>query len=279
MNAFLGQSVFFLAWLAAGLLAYGALADRTLFTGVGRVRARFFGPMDLSIASTLGFLFLALILGSWDEVAHPRDVDAKLPGAAATIASVAVSTLVFGIVIGGILVSLRGRGISWNEVFGFNRLGAGSIFLRAAALLGLALPLIYGALALSQILLAAGGDDANSSQELVRFLAKSPSGFAKTVVVISAILLAPLQEEFIFRGYLYGVVRRYGGAWVGLLVNATLFAGIHLHAPSFGGLFVLAACLTLAYEWTGCLLVPMAMHALFNSLSIFSLLSGGSAGG
>jgi membrane protease YdiL (CAAX protease family) len=277
VSAFLGQSFFFLVWLAAGLLAYGALADRALFAHAGRERVRFFGPLDLFIASTIGFLFLALILGNWDQVAHPPEANPKLPGAAATIANVAVSTLVFGVVIGGILVSLQTRGISWNQVFGFNRLSAGGILIRAALLIALALPLIYGALALCRALLAAGGDDANSSQELVRFLAKSPSEVAKCVVVLSAVILAPLQEEFIFRGYLYGVARRYGGAGLGLLVNATLFAGIHLHAPSFGGLFVLAACLTLAYEWTGCLLVPMAMHALFNSLSIFSLLAGGHA--
>ena len=58
------------------------------------------------------------------------------------------------------------------------------------------------------------------------------------------------------------------GVPAGILINAALFAGIHLNAPSFAGLFVLAVCLTLAYEWTGSLLVPMAMHALFNSISI-----------
>ena len=113
-------------------------------------------------------------------------------------------------------------------------------------------------------------------QEIVGFLAERRSGPARVVVVISAVLIAPVQEEFIFRGYLYGVMRRYVGPFVGVVGSALLFAGIHVNAASFGALFVLAVCLTLAYEWTGSIFVPMTMHALFNSLNIYNLLTGGS---
>ena len=34
---------------------------------------------------------------------------------------------------------------------------------------------------------------------------------------------------------------------------------------------MLAVCLALAYEWTGSIFVPMAMHALFNLLSVLVL--------
>ena len=73
-------------------------------------------------------------------------------------------------------------------------------------------------------------------------------------------------------------MRRYAGVTVGILFNAALFAAIHTHLPSFGPLFVLAVCLTLAYEWTGSIFVPITMHALFNSLSVVQLLHGGSNG-
>ena len=36
-------------------------------------------------------------------------------------------------------------------------------------------------------------------------------------------------------------------------------------------LFVLGACLALAYEWSGSILVSMTMHALFNSLTLTAL--------
>jgi membrane protease YdiL (CAAX protease family) len=33
-------------------------------------------------------------------------------------------------------------------------------------------------------------------------------------------------------------------------------------------LFVLGSCFTIAYEWSGSILVSMTMHALFNSVSL-----------
>jgi membrane protease YdiL (CAAX protease family) len=43
---------------------------------------------------------------------------------------------------------------------------------------------------------------------------------------------------------------------------------MHQHVGSLVPLFVLALSFTLAYEATGCLLVPIFMHALFNALNI-----------
>jgi len=83
-----------------------------------------------------------------------------------------------------------------------------------------------------------------------------------------AALVAPVTEEFLFRGYFYGVLRRYVGVVPAMLFTSTLFAAIHMNGPVFLPLFVLAMCLTLAYEATGSLLVPMLMHALFNSVML-----------
>ena len=53
-----------------------------------------------------------------------------------------------------------------------------------------------------------------------------------------------------------------------MLLTSLLFAAIHMNGPVFLPLFVLAVCLTLAYEATGSLWVPMLMHALFNGVMI-----------
>jgi membrane protease YdiL (CAAX protease family) len=47
-----------------------------------------------------------------------------------------------------------------------------------------------------------------------------------------------------------------------------LFAAAHTHLPSFAPLFVLGTCFTIAYEWSGSILVAMTMHSLFNSVSL-----------
>jgi membrane protease YdiL (CAAX protease family) len=87
----------------------------------------------------------------------------------------------------------------------------------------------------------------------------------RLAVVISAVVIAPLSEELFFRGIIYGVAKKYGGVAAALIFNATLFAFIHGSLPAFGGLFILAACLTLAYEFSGSLYVPIVMHACFNA--------------
>ena len=55
------------------------------------------------------------------------------------------------------------------------------------------------------------------------------------------------------------------------LLTSALFALVHVNLASLPALFYLALCLTLAYEWTGSLLVPITMHALFNTVSLVGL--------
>ncbi len=88
------------------------------------------------------------------------------------------------------------------------------------------------------------------------------------MIIVLAVVVAPISEEFIFRFFIYGVLRRYAGIAVGLVFNAMLFAAAHNHLPSAAPLFVLGACFTLAYEWSGSILVSMAMHALFNAVQL-----------
>lgn len=255
------------------LLFYGYLADQTWFEGKGKVQPRAFGPLDALIAGGLGLLFAASSVNGFIAPA-PADA-AKLPSSAAMILGVVLSALFLLVIMGVIIGSLVLRNLPWREAFGLNQLGIGEVVARGGLLLLLALPLIYATMAVTRVLLAAAGHPEEGLQEIVRFLDEGGSGPARVVVAVSAVFVAPVQEEFIFRGYLYGVVRRYAGPFAGVVVNALLFAGIHVNAASFGALFVLAVCLTLAYEWTGSIFVPMTMHALFNSLNIYSLLTGG----
>ena len=86
-----------------------------------------------------------------------------------------------------------------------------------------------------------------------------------------AVVVAPVAEEVVFRGYLYGVLRRYGGRIPAILVSSLLFAAIHVHLPSLLGLGVLAVILCLLYERTGSLWSTIAMHAAFNASTLVML--------
>lgn len=86
-----------------------------------------------------------------------------------------------------------------------------------------------------------------------------------------AVVLAPVAEEFIFRGVLYPVIKQLGYPRLALFGVSALFALIHLDAAIALPLFVLALGLTWLYERTDTLLAPIAAHGLFNAANLVLL--------
>ncbi len=271
----LSQQALPLLGVIVGLVLYGALANRTIFEGRGKVRSEPFAAVDVPVALFLVLLFAGLVV----LAAHAPVREDGLPSAGNMVAGMVFNEVIFVALALGPLVVMKARGVRLREAFGLGRAGVVTVVLGAVGLLVLALPLITEAVELSRVLLAGAGYLNPDPQDAVRFLSESPSLAARVAVGVQAVFLAPVQEEMIFRGFLYGVARRYLGPAAGIVLVSLLFAAIHLHAPSFLGLFVLAMCLTLAYEWSGSLLVPMAMHAMFNALTVVNLLLGGAAQG
>ena len=261
-----------LALAVPGFLFYGFLANRTAFEGRGHVRSDWFGPWDTLAATLLGILFAWITYaGFFNNTQDAASQTDALP-TTALIALAAVQTeIIFVCILLGIALVLKIGGFTWWHSLGLRRYPFAAVLSRAVLLLLLAYPLIVIALQLWRVLIASTGHIDDSQQEAVRFLAESKSLSAKLIVAVQAVVFAPAQEELIFRGYLYGLARRHLGVGAGLVISSALFAGIHLHLPSFAGLFVLALCLALAYEWTGSIFVPMAMHAMFNLLSVVVL--------
>ena len=90
-------------------------------------------------------------------------------------------------------------------------------------------------------------------------------------LTLFALVVAPVFEEFFFRGFAYPALKEHLGSVRALVIVSAAFAASHLHGPSFVPLFVLALGLGLAYELTGTLLTPITMHAVFNSTMIVQL--------
>jgi membrane protease YdiL (CAAX protease family) len=82
-----------------------------------------------------------------------------------------------------------------------------------------------------------------------------------------ALIAAPLFEEFIFRGLIFGGLRRSFGLWPATLASAALFAIMH-PAISIFPVFVLGVCTALVYERTRSLLAPMLTHAVYNAIAV-----------
>jgi membrane protease YdiL (CAAX protease family) len=216
---------------------------------------RNFGPAEAVLAialSTWFFLTVVLSLYVQPRPLGMRDVTAEL--------LFRIGMVLF------MVVFLKFRRLDLNALGGFSRIGFWRTLFTGLILLIAAYPLIGLADALMQRVL--GGGAGASKQQIVNLFTGSESIEQRVLIILLAVVIAPAAEEFIFRFFIYGVLKRYGGAFVGVVVNSLLFAAVHNHLPSFAALFALGCCFTIAYEWSGSILVSMTMHALFNSVTL-----------
>ena len=162
-------------------------------------------------------------------------------------------------------LTFRRLPVGW--LTGVGRIGFWRTFATGVVLLLAAYPLIFVADLLTQWFLR----EPPSRQDILELFSASQTIQQRVLIIVLAVAIAPIAEEFFFRFFLYGVLKRYFGRGVGLVANALLFAAVHAHIPSAAPLFVLGSCFTVAFEWSGSILVPMTMHALFNSLTLLVL--------
>jgi membrane protease YdiL (CAAX protease family) len=90
-------------------------------------------------------------------------------------------------------------------------------------------------------------------------------------VTILVTVIAPLAEEFFFRGFCFTVLWRWLGWVPGALFAGAIFASIHIGsvaAAFLPPLVMLGVLLCVLYRQTGSLLPCFALHALNNSLAM-----------
>jgi len=105
----------------------------------------------------------------------------------------------------------------------------------------------------------------------------SATGWMRMIPIVGAILLAPIGEELLFRGFLQtGVqklVLRRGHSlrhrWIAISVAACLFGLMHLGVPHhIPALIAFGVILGYLYERTGSITVPIFVHMLFNAKTL-----------
>lgn len=217
---------------------------------------RAFGLPEAILAGVLIFFFLLTISSTVQDPTlqfHPRNLLANFL-LSAFLVLVIVSLLQF-------------RGFDVSELGGFFRITFFRTLGTGAILLFFAYPLIGFSEAINQRFFGGG----SSKQSIVEFFSGSRTIQERILIIVFAVAIAPIVEEFVFRFFIYGVLKRYVGCLLGVILSSLLFAAAHAHLPSFVPLFVLGSCFAIAYEWSGSILVTMTMHSLFNSLTLIAL--------
>lgn len=114
--------------------------------------------------------------------------------------------------------------------------------------------------------------DQGGSNPLLEIVLNSRDPLALALLAITAVVLAPLFEETIFRGVLLPVLGRSLGRSASVLVSALVFAVAHLSIGELPPLLVLGLGLALLRLSTGRLFPCVVMHALWNGVTFLNLL-------
>lgn len=110
-------------------------------------------------------------------------------------------------------------------------------------------------------------------QETFRTIAQRPD--AVPVLALTAVVLAPVAEEVLFRGVVFQGLRARMGFWAAALLSATLFTLAHLEGGGVlagvviaSGILPLGVAFAALLERRGSLLAAIAAHAAYNSVGV-----------
>jgi membrane protease YdiL (CAAX protease family) len=163
---------------------------------------------------------------------------------------------------------LRDHQLTWPDFLGFTGPRLGRSISLAFAIVVVALPLIVIFNELMRILITRL-HEAPDMQPTMQALEISVSLGQRICFGFTAIVLAPIVEEILFRGILYRTIQQRGFPKLALFGSALLFGIIHGSVMTLLPLTALAIVLALLYERTQNLMAPIFAHSVFNAVNFF----------
>lgn len=162
---------------------------------------------------------------------------------------------------------LKAHETGWREFLGINDSGLRRTLTIAISVTVVALPVALGLNTASEWLLTKLQGSA-AVQPTMQALEATQGLFQRGVFAFTAIILAPLIEESLFRGILYRTGQQLGYPTLALLGSSFLFALIHASLMTLIPLTVLAIIFAKLYDHTNRLIAPIVAHALFNAANL-----------
>lgn len=88
------------------------------------------------------------------------------------------------------------------------------------------------------------------------------------IQIVSTVILVPIYEEIIFRGIIFGYLKKNYNTSVAIILQAVIFGITHLNVVQGIYTFLLALVLALVYIYSDSILGSIIVHIIFNLLGI-----------
>jgi hypothetical protein len=159
------------------------------------------------------------------------------------------------------LIGVRWCGLRWADL-GFRRVRL-VLILRAVGVWLLCLPAVG---ALVYLMFRITGSSAIGRQ--VQLIPSLGSAEPWQIPILAALIVgaAPLAEEILFRGLLFGWLRRHVSFWPSAFASALVFSLLHMIVEVIPPTIALGLVFAWMYERSGSLWTPIAVHMLHNGL-------------
>ncbi len=109
--------------------------------------------------------------------------------------------------------------------------------------------------------------------ELVNVLAQEKNIFMLVYLGVLTTLIAPVVEEIVFRGVIYGALRKSMGFFGAAAASALLFSLAHANVAQTLPVLGMGVVLAMLYEWTGSLIASILFHVLNNTVAFVLTMS------
>ena len=203
----------------------------------------------------------------------PRTQSAQLDGVS-SFANLVAQLIVLAALVG--YLALRHRG--WRRAVRFPPLRSVPRELGIGLACGVGMTIVLYVLVgfvLEPIFRAATGRDVTPADQISQGI----HGWGAVAFFFAVVVVAPVVEEFFFRGLFFRALRDRYGFWVGALGSGVLFGLFHAGAGDLAQNVMLqivigsfGVVLAAIYEWRGSLGANIATHAAFNLVTVIGVL-------
>lgn len=96
-------------------------------------------------------------------------------------------------------------------------------------------------------------------------------GYEYILAFVTLVIIAPVAEEVIFRGYLFSRLKKYAPVWVAIAVTSIVFGALHGAWNLAVDTFALSVVMCLLRQNTGSLWASILLHMSKNGLAFYIL--------